>query len=37
VELGTSGYQLTNEVRDLGRALLQVDDWAKRWGRRQGR
>jgi DNA-binding HxlR family transcriptional regulator len=27
------GYRLTHEGHELGRALLQMNDWAKRWGR----
>ena len=28
------GYRLTDEGHELGRSLLQMNDWAKRWGRR---
>ena len=28
------GYRLTDEGHELGCSLLQMNDWAKRWGRR---
>ena len=28
------GYRLTDEGHELGRSLLQMNDWAKRWARR---
>ena len=28
------GYRLTDEGHELGRCLLQMNDWAKRWSRR---
>jgi DNA-binding HxlR family transcriptional regulator len=37
VELGPAGgFGLTAEGRKLLGALAPVDDWAKRWGRREG-
>jgi DNA-binding HxlR family transcriptional regulator len=30
-----SGYELTNEGRELLEALAPIDDWATQWGRRQ--
>src|SRR5262249_51563469 len=35
VERGSGGgYRLTDEGHELGRSLLHINDWAKRWGRR---
>jgi DNA-binding HxlR family transcriptional regulator len=28
------GYRLTDEGHELGRSLLHMNDWAKRWARR---
>jgi DNA-binding HxlR family transcriptional regulator len=30
-----NGYQLTDQGRDLLRALAPIDDWATHWARRQ--
>jgi DNA-binding HxlR family transcriptional regulator len=37
VELGSAGYQLTDEGQELGKILLPFHHWAGRWAKRNAR